>query len=232
MMDLIATLNQDELNRLDKFLLDRIDDDAETEDKDEGVLDISELDGLLTAIVSGPVVVQPSRWLPVVWGDFEPTWESDKDFEDIFSLMTRHMNGIVTTLMEQPDDFEPITLEHEVKGKTHTIVDEWCEGYIRGVALTADRWELGGQDMELLLAPILGFTSATEWRAHDLSAGKFKIVQKAIAPNVREIHAYWLARREDDIAAAEPMRQSEPRVGRNDPCSCGSGKKYKKCCLH
>ena len=23
-----------------------------------------------------------------------------------------------------------------------------------------------------------------------------------------------------------------PKVGRNDPCPCGSGKKYKKCCLH
>ncbi|MFN9975212.1 MAG: SEC-C metal-binding domain-containing protein [Phycisphaerae bacterium] len=21
-----------------------------------------------------------------------------------------------------------------------------------------------------------------------------------------------------------------PKIGRNDPCSCGSGKKYKKCC--
>lgn len=27
-----------------------------------------------------------------------------------------------------------------------------------------------------------------------------------------------------------PMRRTEPKIGRNDPCSCGSGKKYKKCC--
>jgi preprotein translocase subunit SecA len=27
----------------------------------------------------------------------------------------------------------------------------------------------------------------------------------------------------------EPVR-NEPKVGRNDPCPCGSGKKYKKCC--
>ncbi|MBX3418050.1 MAG: SEC-C domain-containing protein [Pirellulaceae bacterium] len=25
--------------------------------------------------------------------------------------------------------------------------------------------------------------------------------------------------------------RSGPKVGRNDPCPCGSGKKYKKCCL-
>ena len=28
----------------------------------------------------------------------------------------------------------------------------------------------------------------------------------------------------------EPLRRQENKVGRNDPCSCGSGKKYKKCC--
>ena len=28
----------------------------------------------------------------------------------------------------------------------------------------------------------------------------------------------------------ETIRHDEPKVGRNDPCSCGSGKKYKKCC--
>lgn len=28
---------------------------------------------------------------------------------------------------------------------------------------------------------------------------------------------------------AEPVRRAEPKVGRNDPCPCGSGKKYKKC---
>ncbi len=28
----------------------------------------------------------------------------------------------------------------------------------------------------------------------------------------------------------QPVRRTEPRIGRNDPCPCGSGKKYKKCC--
>ena len=29
----------------------------------------------------------------------------------------------------------------------------------------------------------------------------------------------------------EPIRNLEPKVGRNDPCPCGSGKKYKQCCM-
>lgn len=30
----------------------------------------------------------------------------------------------------------------------------------------------------------------------------------------------------------EPYQRETPRIGRNDPCYCGSGKKYKKCCLN
>jgi preprotein translocase subunit SecA len=28
---------------------------------------------------------------------------------------------------------------------------------------------------------------------------------------------------------SEPYRRTEPKLGRNDPCFCGSGRKYKKC---
>ena len=33
----------------------------------------------------------------------------------------------------------------------------------------------------------------------------------------------------DMVSRAEPLRTAV-KVGRNDPCPCGSGKKYKKCC--
>src|SRR5262249_27082851 len=32
-----------------------------------------------------------------------------------------------------------------------------------------------------------------------------------------------------DDAGIKTVRREEPKVGRNDPCPCGSGKKYKKC---
>ncbi len=36
--------------------------------------------------------------------------------------------------------------------------------------------------------------------------------------------------KEGQIHGAQPVKRLEPKLGRNDPCSCGSGKKYKKCC--
>lgn len=34
----------------------------------------------------------------------------------------------------------------------------------------------------------------------------------------------------DDTVAQGPYRRKEAKIGRNDPCPCGSGKKYKQCC--
>ncbi len=33
-----------------------------------------------------------------------------------------------------------------------------------------------------------------------------------------------------ETVKVDTVRREEPKVGRNDPCPCGSGKKYKKCC--
>ena len=232
MDSLFDPLNEEELEWLDHFLLYRIDDDADCEDKDEGVLDISELDGLLTAVVSGPVVVQPSQWIPAVWGDFQPAWQDEQEFQMVLSLFMRHMNSITSLLMDQADDFELIFHERVVKDKTYTIVDEWCEGYMRGVALAAGAWDQDSLEIKSLLTPIAAFTEEQNFYAHDqCNEQERKNLQNAITPNVRELHAYWLERR-SEFSPVGTVRRNEPKIGRNDPCPCGSGKKFKKCYLH
>jgi uncharacterized protein YecA (UPF0149 family) len=48
-------------------------------------------------------------------------------------------------------------------------------------------------------------------------------------------HAMRLAERFGDperlLEPVSPSRARGPKVGRNDPCPCGSGRKYKRCCL-
>jgi len=231
MKNLESPLNDDELDCLDRFLLDRIDEETCTEDMNAGILNVSELDGLFTAVVSGPALIAPSQWLPVVWGDFEPVWENEKAFEDVFSLMIRHINSIAATLSDRPHKFEPLFMEQLVEGKIYSIVDEWCEGYMRGVSLATIEWQGGGGEMTDLLLPILTFASQQGWQALEkLSRNEVEKIQQAIAPSARQIHAWWLAQRVE--GKSSPIQCTSPRTGRNDPCPCGSGKKYKKCCLH
>lgn len=47
----------------------------------------------------------------------------------------------------------------------------------------------------------------------------------------------WETHRRHLVEMAAPptdrqMARRPPKVGRNEPCPCGSGKKFKKCCLH
>ena len=230
-MSLLETpLSDQEIDQLNRFLLERIPEEAE-EAFDEGVLDISELDGFLTAIISGPRPLAPSEWLPVVWGQFEPQWTSAEESEAIISLVLRHMNGIVTTLTEAPAEFEPIVLEVEEDEATVTSVEEWCLGYMKGVGLAAEAWRQGGKEVMEMLFPIVVFTTSEGRNSlSELDADELATLKRSIPTAVRKVHAFWMAR--GGVAASDPFVHTEPRVGRNDPCICGSGKKFKKCCLH
>jgi uncharacterized protein len=196
MLNLDNPLSDEELHVLDRFLLNRFEDDSYAEDKDEGVLGISELDGMFTAIVSGPELIELSIWLPAVWGDFEPEWESPEDATAIMTLMIRHMNGIAATLQDETEEFEPLFMESVEGDETYIMVDEWCEGYLRGMDLAADAWQEAGPEMEELTAPILAFTSASDWDVDKQDPLVSDEMMDAISPNVREIHAFWLERRE------------------------------------
>ncbi|MEK6748331.1 MAG: UPF0149 family protein [Pseudomonadota bacterium] len=232
-MSEFTPLNDEEMEGLDEFLLDRVTDEVYVEGKDEGVLGLSELDGFFTAIVSGPTVIPPSKWLPVVWGDFEPEWKDPQHFEAVVELMIRHMNGIAGTLLESPQEFLPMFLENAEGDATVTIVDEWCYGYMRGVFLALDEWDKGGEQVNMLLMPIMAFASEQGDAAlKDLVAQDVTNIQQAITPSVVEIYAYWLARRQGNIIVPESAQRALHSIGRDEPCPCGSGKKYALCCLH
>ena len=79
-------ISDEDLDYLDDFLLYRINQDEidYDVDKDEGILCLSELDGFLAAVVSGPVVIPPSKWLPAIWGDFEPEFVSDEEAQKVY----------------------------------------------------------------------------------------------------------------------------------------------------
>ena len=42
-------------------------------------------------------------------------------------------------------------------------------------------------------------------------------------------HGQWYFR-DAEMPSVSPFRRDAPKQGRNDPCACGSGRKYKKCC--
>jgi SEC-C motif-containing protein len=59
------------------------------------------------------------------------------------------------------------------------------------------------------------------------SQGDEKIEHHEIATFRKEAGAWTFV---DGRMSHKPFRREQPKIGRNDPCPCGSGKKYKKCC--
>ena len=130
-------LSDDEIDKLNDFLLER----SGLED----AMDIAMLDGYLTAIVSGPRTILPSEWLPHVWdterGKASPKFKSKAEAQRIYEWLMRHMNDIARTLYSAPDYYEPLLMENPNKGDHIPIIDEWCTGFMTGVALDADNWQ-------------------------------------------------------------------------------------------
>ena len=56
-------------------------------------------------------------------------------------------------------------------------------------------------------------------------------LQQAITSRIIAFEGRSASDMEDSLPFEMPVRDNGPAVGRNDPCPCGSGKKYKKCCL-
>ena len=129
-------ISDKEISELEDFLLERFDDEEDHPDKDEGILDLSELDGYFAAIVSSPQLIPPSVWLPAMWGDFEPNWRNKKEAEKIMGLMIAIMNSINSDFLDSKSQYQPLFEHREVEDVTYVIVDEWCFGYMRGVALS------------------------------------------------------------------------------------------------
>ena len=221
-MDLEGPLSEEELDELDEFLMS----DATPED----CMDISMLDGFLTALAIGPNTIMPSQWLPVVWGG-DMAWESPAQMERITALIFRYSNELLFFLQDDPEEFEPLLYESQVEGKTVQVLDEWCSGFVQGMTLDEDTWQplLDSEEGEEWLYPILLYGTETGWDELEKNpevAARHSEFVAALGESVLAINDHWLPQRK----AGSTFRRDDSKVGRNDLCPCGSGKKYKKCC--
>jgi uncharacterized protein len=222
-----------ELHQLDDFLA--------SDAAPDGCMDISTLHGFLTAVAIGPGMVRPSEWLPVVWGDEEsPEFESREEAERIFGVMMRLYNEILRTLRQSPDEFLPIIHEEETAdAEPRPNPENWCLGFMMGVALRPDDWTplFKKKYGATILFPIVALADE-QMMVKELGPDARKELTRErltemIPSSVVSAYEHWLGRREPidpNLAPSEPHAGRHAKVGRNDPCPCGSGKKYKKCC--
>ncbi|KPG74318.1 MULTISPECIES: UPF0149 family protein [Pseudomonas] len=174
--------------------LDLIDETLLKYGDDHSVLNLAELDGYFTALVSGPAQVDVAQWFPAIWGGQNPEWESMDEAQGFLELCVRHMNTLAAQLASDSQAFKARFDETEHQGQAVTLAEEWCFGYVRGVTIA--NWPQ-------LPAEQAGQLERISWCAEqdnfelpaDLDVDAHQQRVSAIEPAARALHDYWLSQR-------------------------------------
>jgi uncharacterized protein len=207
----------------------------------EDVMLLEELDGFLAGIVVCPETIPPSAWLPIVWGveeaGEEPVFETVDHANRVIALVMGHYNHVARALSDASGHYVPLIIEDKRTGEI--MWELWIEGFEKATKLRPTAWlPLLDADLEISQAFRGLLTLADVARRADHIT---ELQRRELEPHGHELIGPWVLainewRMENFVPRGEkhspiPVTHSPfGKVGRNDPCPCGSGKKYKKCC--
>ena len=194
-------------------------------------LALDEADGFVAGIAVQPAPVEPAQWLRFVfdidghrWGADEPSPERAR----AEALLVRREAAMRRSLAETGDPLpwlaEPADGEEDAVVAT---VAPWVGGFFEAMhRFPLDDADAGAHAEDAETAeplarlerylgepPIADKPATVEAAILDVSLAVFTLYERAEAVRYR----------------VDAVRREGPKVGRNDPCPCGSGKKWKQC---
>ena len=176
--------------------------------------------GALTALHTTPSVVQFAE----VFGEF---FSGDRRFAEPVVEALANLHDIIGACLHTS-----IPLLDALE--SHEDATQWASGYL-SVVERDPVWaqEANAADTELL-APILALAAVDGTEApDDVETPGPGLLREALERTAADLYDRWRDLRTTLAAeqGAITFKRETPKVGRNEPCPCGSGKKYKKCCL-
>lgn len=199
------------------------------------------LDGYLSALAVSPETVPPEEWLPAVWGGKPPRWADDAEAADVEGLLMAHWRMVEQRVRHEgdvPDHLAPLLwLPEDPSAHEDDALDvgrDWAYGFFRGVELRETAWE-AWLDEHDWIDEIFGFLdriASGEVMGEDPEVEATPLGYEERLGIIVELPAMLSDLHKHRIDALTPRTQlkREAKPDRNDPCPCGSGKKYKKCC--
>lgn len=226
-------LSTDELSRIDA-LLEAIDPDA--------AMVLEELDGFLTGVACSPEPMTDDRALAIVCGE-EPAEDDgddsavvhspppdDAQHAELAALLRRHRLSI-TAALYAGEGLEPVMEQDEAGASRGNL---WAIGFLRAIAAQPDAWAGIDDDPDLLdwLEPcsLLAeeYDLASGARVAPIDGDRQDVIDDMVDSAFAFYHHYEPARTR--ASAPRTRRLATAAPGRNAPCPCGSGRKYKRCC--
>jgi len=206
----------------------------------DGAMLLEELDGFVAGLLVCPELIKPSEWLPVVWGSEEgdePAFDSLDHLNRVIGVVMEHYNDVARTLIERPARYDPLFAIDEQHNEI--LWETWIAGFEKAVKLRPAAWQkLLAADRETAQA-MSGLLNLADVDRRDsrFTPEQLDALTAAapdqIGPWVVALNDWRLANyapTQDFLTQPSSFPTPAGKVGRNDPCPCGSGKKYKKCC--
>ncbi|WEK03172.1 MAG: UPF0149 family protein [Candidatus Devosia phytovorans] len=195
-------------------------------DLGEGGMMLSELDGYLCGIAVSPQVFSPEAFLPMVWSGVEGADET-ADRSALTDAVMARFGEISAELAE--GRYEPL---YELDEDEGVLWEVWIAGFEAAISLDLPSWESLLQSRKESRAQeaayaIMSLLAASDPAISEEDASDPEMIRlQQDAPHLipEIVVTLFEAHRS---AAQAPIRSAA--VGRNDPCPCGSGLKYKKC---
>ncbi|MBI1395503.1 MAG: UPF0149 family protein [Betaproteobacteria bacterium] len=194
---------------------------------------LDSLQGFIAAVVSAPKPVERARWLEIALGA-DRDWDADADAAELVRLVDRLREDVLRDLVEG-EGLPLLLYPTDESGEKFDFVP-WVSGYLEGVELAEPGWYESGDEavVDELLFPLVVLAGGLEddddlQEALEAEGGDEEQLRRQCEEElplaVQQAFDYWVQWRKP-----APARRDEPKTGRNDPCPCGSGKKYKNCC--
>jgi uncharacterized protein len=145
--------------------------------------------------------------------------------------MDRH-DEILWRVEQGRNAYEPLFWR---KDDGRVVADDWIDGFMDGVRLRLEPWqELLQQPERDLLSPIVVHLRDEDGKyilfdpMSEEGEEKLRLAVKALPDAVAALSRYWRRRRAFADGDMEALARFG-RIGRNEACPCGSGKKFKRC---
>lgn len=186
-----------------------------------------EVQGFMMALLSGPDALNPTNWLPEILGE-----ESLFDAKERTEIERLVMAMAADMRMKLNEKILPDLWFYEDEAGNPDFYT-WCNAYLYALDIVPTDWfeAVDQEEFEDLFYPIMalgGIYDDEENGEVILHLNEKELTQlESDLPHVLlDIYWYWQA----IINKPQTVRREGKKVGRNDPCPCGSGKKYKACC--
>lgn len=205
----------------------------------DAVLDYHQIQGLLYAMACSPEPIKPAEWFELIWLSDEPQFDDAGEAKAFYQLLLELSQGIGEAARQER--YRPAT----VAGGVCSIaaLAGWCDGFLTGHQYLENIWvvaldELDDDNLYEQVAATLDWAAAfiggdivdlsADNNDDELLAACLQFQQ--MLGDYYSVHRQWAAA--GGYRDAGQSFAAMQAVGRDEPCPCGSGRLFGRCCLH